>query len=139
LALAGANRDAEEGWLTAWDASGLDLGGTELVVLPAGLPVDEAGSHVAAVGLSRSFVLAEARAVITSLWPAADSPRQELLVDFYRQVQLGQSCNAAWRDAKQRLRTTHPDPALWGAFVYLGPLEASSSAAAWDRDAHALR
>src|SRR5262249_29398165 len=58
LALAGANRDAADGRLTAWNVTGLDLGQTEVVVLPAGLPTDQAAYDVAAVGLPRSFVLA---------------------------------------------------------------------------------
>ena len=57
LALAGANRDVAEGRLTAWDVSGLDLGRTEVVVLPP-CRIDEGAGDLAFVGLPRSFLLA---------------------------------------------------------------------------------
>jgi CHAT domain-containing protein len=120
LALAGAIRDAVEGRLTAWDVSGLELGQTELVVLPAGLPTDEAANDVATKGLSRSFVLAGAQAVITSLWSVADGPSRELLAHLYRRVLAGQPSAEALREAQLGLRAAYPHPAVWGAMVCFG-------------------
>ncbi|MGH8489604.1 MAG: CHAT domain-containing protein [Gammaproteobacteria bacterium] len=93
LALAGANRrftpeslpeDAEDGVLTAEDIAGLDLRGTELVVLSAcetGLGEVAVGEGV--MGLRRAFILAGAKSLIMSLWKVADLPTAVFMSRFY--------------------------------------------------------
>jgi CHAT domain-containing protein len=140
LALAGANTwlregslppEAEDGLLTAEDVSGLDLLGTELVVLSAcetGLGEVRTGEGV--FGLRRAFVLAGAETLVMSLWKVPDLQTQELMVDFYRRVLAGQPRADALRDAQLALKERYPDPYYWGAFVCQGdpgPLSAASS------------
>src|SRR5205807_4374764 len=100
LALAGANTwlrktqpaaEAEDGLLTAEDVSGLDLSGTELVVLSAcetGLGEVRTGEGV--FGLQRAFVLAGAKTLVMSLWSVPDEPTRELMEDFYQRILSGQ-------------------------------------------------
>jgi CHAT domain-containing protein/Flp pilus assembly protein TadD len=130
LAFAGANTwlhgdeppaPAGNGILTAEEVTGLDLSGTELVVLSAcqtGLGNIEPGEGV--YGFRRSFVLAGARTVILSLWQVPDNPTRELMEDFYLLLQDHRPRAEALREAKLRLRTRYPDDASWAAFICQG-------------------
>ncbi len=142
LALAGANTwlaggsppaEAGDGLLTAEEVTGLDLLGTELVVLSAcetGLGEVRAGEGV--FGLRRSFQLAGAGAVVMSLWKVPDEPTRELMGAFYRHLLAGMARAEALRRAQREVRSRYPDPRDWGAFVLQGdpgPLPVVSAAA----------
>jgi CHAT domain-containing protein len=130
LALAGANTwlhggsppaDAEDGLLTAENVVGLDLRGTELVVLPAcetGLGEVHTGEGV--FGLRRAFVVAGARTLVMSLWKVPDQQTHELMIDFYSRVLSGQGVADALRQAQLAIKQKHPDPHFWGAFICQG-------------------
>jgi CHAT domain-containing protein len=130
LALAGANTwlaggtpppRAGDGLLTAEEVTGLDLLGTELVVLSAcetGLGDVRAGEGV--FGLRRSFQLAGAGAVVMSLWKVADDATRELMGEFYRRLLAGSPRAEALRQAQLRTRSRYPDPRDWGAFILQG-------------------
>ena len=133
LALAGANtwlsrkqlpEEAEDGLLTAEDVSGLDLLGTELVVLSAcdtGLGAVHAGEGV--FGLRRAFVLAGAQTLVMSLWKVPDRETQQLMVDFYGRILSGEPRAAALRAAQLAMRHQHPQPKFWAAFICQGEPE----------------
>jgi CHAT domain-containing protein len=130
LALAGANTwleggalptEAEDAILNAEDVSGLDLLGTELVVLSAcetGLGEVYVGEGV--FGLRRAFVLAGAKTLIMSLWKVPDKQTQELMEGFYKGVLEGQPRAEALREAQLAMKARYPDPLYWGAFVCQG-------------------
>jgi CHAT domain-containing protein len=97
LVLAGANRPAQtnergllagsDSFLTAEEVMGLDLSGTELVVLSA----CETGAGKVRTGegvfsLQRAFHVAGSRAVVASLWQVHDEATQRLMLDFYRNL-----------------------------------------------------
>jgi tetratricopeptide (TPR) repeat protein len=93
LALAGANtflrggtppEGAEDGLLTALDVTGLDLRGTDLVVLSAcntGMGDVQIGEGV--MGLRRAFTLAGARTLVMSLWEVPDLATAFLMDRLY--------------------------------------------------------
>jgi CHAT domain-containing protein len=136
LALAGANTflkaeslplEAEDGLITAEDVSGLDLLGTELVVLSAcetGLGEVRVGEGV--FGLRRAFVLAGARTLVMSLWKVPDDPSADLMRAFYENLRAGMGRAEALRKAQLALAKVYPPPWFWGAFICQGdpgPLE----------------
>ncbi|MFH1122924.1 MAG: CHAT domain-containing protein, partial [Pseudomonadota bacterium] len=136
LALAGANRSlaqegVSEGILTAEKILGLNLRGTDLVVLSAcetGMGDVKNGEGV--YGLRRAFTQAGAKSLVMSLWEVPDKETKELMVSFYKNLQSGKMNRAeALRHAALKQRETvktrygHDNPYYWGAFVFLGEAE----------------
>ena len=133
LFLAGADRaragdastlSAGDGVLTAYEASQINLEGTELVVLSAcetGLGKELNSDGI--FGLRRAFQVAGAQAILMSMWSVPDRETQELMALFYakwlggldkpealRQAQLEERAVVEKRYGKDR-------PYYWGAFV----------------------
>jgi CHAT domain-containing protein len=137
LALAGANRlmdenhkrgsSREDGILTAFEASGLDLVGTELVALSAcETGVGEVKNGEGVYGLRRAFQHAGARTIVMSLWKVPDKETCELMDGFYQNWLADQSKKEAFRQSvltalrfyRDRYGVAHPY--LWGGFVLFG-------------------
>lgn len=126
LALAGFNarRSGEDdGALTALEASGLDLGGTKLVVLSAcNTGVGDTTGGFGVYGLRRAFAIAGAQALLMSLWSVDDAATRTLMVAFYRHLQAGLGRSEALRRAQLQLQaqpmTRHPF--FWAAFQLAG-------------------
>jgi CHAT domain-containing protein len=89
IALAGANQEVggagKEGLLFALEAEGLNLDGTELVVLSA---CDTAKGNVdyseGVFGLARALRTAGAHNVLVTLWKLDDGQARDFMVDFYK-------------------------------------------------------
>ncbi|MGZ7133077.1 MAG: CHAT domain-containing protein, partial [Halobacteriota archaeon] len=112
---------AEDGVLTAWDVSGLDLLATDLAVLSAcetGLGDVQTGEGV--FGLRRAFMLAGVKTLVMSLWAVDDKATKELMVDFYSRVLNGEGRADALRNAQLTIKAKHPEPYYWGAFICQG-------------------
>lgn len=93
VALAGANQvhnGSGEGILTALEAAGLDLWGTQLVVLSAcETGVGEVQDREGVQGLRRAFVIAGADSVVMSLWKIDDQATTDLMVNYYQRLLNG--------------------------------------------------
>lgn len=126
LVLAGANRlasGADDGVLTALEASGLDLAGTHLVVLSAcetGLGEVLRGDGV--YGLRRALVIAGAEAEVMSLWQVDDEATRALMVAFYKRLKAGRGRADALREAQLEMMGApgRAHPYYWGAFIEVG-------------------
>jgi len=133
LLLAGANRtfeeqrgaDVESGVLTAYEASGIDLVGTQLVVLSAcdtGLGDVVTGGEV--FGLRRSLQIAGARSILMSMWPVPDRKTQLLMQYLYAEWAKTNDLHLALKHAQLKLRNERSEPLpsyFWAAFVLYGP------------------
>ncbi|MGZ3457607.1 MAG: CHAT domain-containing protein [Archangium sp.] len=129
LALAGAQAPATDAskprldaaLVTALELSGLDLWGTQLVVLSAcdtGRGEVKLGQGV--YGLRRSLVVAGAETVVMSLWKVADDSTEQLMDTYYRNLLAGQGRATALREAMRSLRASRPHPHYWAPFIALG-------------------
>ncbi|MCS7081172.1 MAG: CHAT domain-containing protein [Chloracidobacterium sp.] len=95
LVLAGVRQGqsgaGEDGILTALEAAGLDLMGTQLVVFSAcetGLGEARPGEGV--YGLRRALVVAGAETQVMSLWKVSDAATTALMGDYYRRLARGE-------------------------------------------------
>ncbi|HEX7964843.1 MAG TPA: CHAT domain-containing tetratricopeptide repeat protein [Gammaproteobacteria bacterium] len=118
---------ADDGVLTAYEATQLDLEGTELVVLSAcdtGLGSSQSGEGV--FGLNRALQEAGAQAVLMSMWSVPDQETRELMQLFYKNWLGGMEKHEALRQAELaerdvvKQRYGHDLPYYWGAFVMVG-------------------
>ncbi len=106
---------------TALELAGLDLWGTQLVVLSAcdtGRGDVKLGQGV--YGLRRAFVVAGAETVVMSLWKVNDETTSTLMEAYYRNLLAGQGRATALREAMRWLRATQPHPHYWAPFIVLG-------------------
>ena len=117
----------DDGVLTAFEASQLNLEGTELVVLSAcetGLGKELNSDGV--FGLRRGLEEAGAGAVMMSMWSVPDKETQELMALFYAKWLGGMEKPEALRQAQLeerevvRKRYGKDLPFYWGAFVLVG-------------------
>jgi CHAT domain-containing protein/Tfp pilus assembly protein PilF len=117
----------DDGIFTAYEATNLDLSGTELVILSAcqtGLGDIKTGEGV--FGLRRAFQIAGAEAIVMSLWSVPDKETEELMVIFYKKWLGGKDKYMAMREAQNEMREIvkkrygNDNPFYWGAFVMVG-------------------
>jgi len=114
-------RRLEDSLVTALELAGLDLWGTELVVLSAcdtGRGDVKLGQGV--YGLRRALVVAGAETLVMSLWKVNDETTRTLMESYYRNLLAGQGRATALRDAMLALRQTRPHPHFWAPFITLG-------------------
>ena len=123
LSLVDARGEAQNGFLRLQDVYEMRID-ADLVVLSAcqtalGKPVQGEGL----VGLTRGFIHAGARQVLSSLWKVSDRATTELMKELYRAMLLeGLPPAEALRTAQRKLLRTRPfdAPESWAAFVLQG-------------------
>ena len=129
LVFAGANRPeadpADDGYLTAAEATAMDLDGTELVTLSAcetGVGGVRSGEGV--YGLQRSLAVAGARSTLLSLWKVDDGLTATFMERFYNRLRAGEGRADALRSTQAEFRnhknSTYNDIRVWGAFQLSG-------------------
>lgn len=129
LLLAGANHawqtgqplrpDLEDGILTAYEISQMNLSNTELVVLSAcetGLGDIQGNEGV--YGLQRAFKIAGAKYLVMSLWQVPDQETSVFMTQLYRHwLEDKMSIPAAFRATQKEMRERFINPYQWAGFV----------------------
>ena len=128
LILAGANwvwsggqeiEGVENGILTAYEVSNMNLQNTELVVLSAcETGLGEIKGNEGVYGLQRAFKVAGAKTIIMSLWKVPDKETVELMELFYTNWLNGMTKHDAFTNAQKEMRKKYP-PYIWSAFVMM--------------------
>jgi CHAT domain-containing protein len=126
LALAGANRiasGADEGILTALEASNLNLWGTKVVTLSAcETGIGQVNNGEGVYGLRRAFFLAGAETLVMSLWSVSDRVTRETMAAYYTGLRQGLGRGEALRQAQLAMlkRKDRHHPYYWASFIQSG-------------------
>jgi len=111
----------DDGYLTAFEASSLNLSNTQLVVLSAcSTGLGDAVAYEGVFGLQRAFRLAGARNIMMSLWEVSDEATSELMIAFYKEWFRTGNLTESFATAQQQLRKKYVHPYYWGSFVLVG-------------------
>lgn len=116
-----ANEGSEDGILTAFEISQLNLANTELVVLSAcetGLGDIQGNEGV--YGLQRAFKIAGAKYLIMSLWQVPDKQTSLLMTTFYNKwLKEKMAIPDAFNAAQREMRELFQNPWFWAGFVLI--------------------
>jgi CHAT domain-containing protein/tetratricopeptide (TPR) repeat protein len=111
--------DKEDGILTAYEISQMNLANTELVVLSAcetGLGDIQGNEGV--YGLQRAFKIAGAKYLIMSLWQVPDRETMEFMTTFYKNwLEEKLTIPDAFRKTQREMRDRFFNPYSWAGFV----------------------
>lgn len=123
---------SEDGILTAYEVSGLNLYGCELVTLSAcesgmgELSHEQYLQHEGLFGLRRAFRHAGAKSILLSLWKVPDKQTFDLMRQFYDFWLRGLSKSDSARKAmlyalnNSKISNNSSHPVFWGGFMLLG-------------------
>ena len=129
-----ASHNFNDGILTAYEISKLDLRGCDLVVLSAcETALGDIYTAEGVYGLQRGFKLAGANSILMSLWKVDDAATRMLMTEFYRNLLNGMSKRESLLKAQDAVRNfrgvingeirSFSNPRYWAGFVLLDGIE----------------
>ena len=108
------------GVLTANNIAHLDLSNTDMIVLSACQTGQGNATAEGLYGLQRAFKKAGVGTMVMTLWSVSDKVATEFMIKFYESlVENDWDKHKAFEQTKSYIRTQHPDPYHWAAFVML--------------------
>jgi CHAT domain-containing protein len=109
----------EDGVLTAYEISQMNLSNTELVVLSAcETGLGDIKGNEGVYGLQRAFKIAGAKYLMMSLWQVPDRETKEFMVSFYKNwLTKERSIPEAFRMTQKEMRERFINPYAWAGFV----------------------
>ena len=115
-------QEGENGILTAYEASFLNLENTELVVMSAcETAKGEQKTGEGVYGLRKAISDAGAEYVMLSLWKVDDKVTQEFMTTFYTYwMEDKMSIREAFKSTRSTIKSKYPQPYYWGAFILVG-------------------
>ena len=119
---------AEDGILTAYEVSMMDLRGLDLVALSACETAKGEVGPDGVFGLQRGFKMANANSILMSLWKVDDEATCLLMTEFYKNwLNEGKTKHEALELARQTVRSHKEkgwdEPKYWAAFILLDALD----------------
>lgn len=111
----------EDGILTAYEISQMNLSNTELVVLSAcETGLGQVTGNEGVYGLQRAFKIAGVKYLIMSLWKVDDRSTKAFMAEFYKQwLHGGKNIPQAFQGTQQVMRSKFPSPYDWAGFVLI--------------------
>lgn len=135
LVLSGGNRlfkhdiipdKTEDGILTSFEISQLNLDGLDLVALSACQTAHGDITSEGVYGLQRGFKKAGANTILMSLDKVDDEATMFFMIEFYRSLMSGKTKLQSLKDAQKYLRSVengkYDDPKYWASFIMLDGL-----------------
>lgn len=112
----------EDGILTAYEASNINLTNTQLVVLSAcetGLGTIKGSEGV--YGLQRAFRQAGVKYLLMSLWKVPDAETKEFMTGFYTEyLEKGVTIRKAYNSTQQKMKKKYRNfPNKWAGFMLM--------------------
>ena len=113
------NGNREDGIITAYEISNMNLQNTELVILSAcETGLGEIKGNEGVYGLQRAFKIAGVKNLIMSLWQVPDKETANLMTVFYKNWLEGKmTISNALRAAQKEMRERGLAPYFWAGFV----------------------
>lgn len=82
-------------------------------------------------GMSKAFILAGSKLVLSSLWNASERSSLELLTSFFKHIKAGKSPSQCLRQSKlkylQQALPTQRHPYYWSNYILIGQISSSSA------------
>ena len=111
--------NSNDGILSAYEISKLNLSGTDLVVLSACETGLGYRNFDGIIGLQRAFKLAGVKTIIMSLWKIDDAATSLFMTSFYKKWLSNMQIHDAFIEAQRIVRNKYKDPYYWAAFIML--------------------